>query len=74
MAQLDLINSYAALRADRLGEILAQMGAPTAFYSAIAFLHADRTPKTLELLGLALSFASVIELPLSNDSSSAEKF
>ena len=63
-AQLDLINSYAALRWDRGAEIYSQLGAPTAFYSTISFLHPTRTPRTLELLNLALGLASFIELPL----------
>jgi PAP2 superfamily len=55
--QLDYLDQYADLRADRASEILTQLGVPAPFFSSIAFLHPLRTPWTLELLFVALRLA-----------------
>ena len=59
--QLDFLDTYADLREDRASEIIAQMTPPVAFWSSIAYLHPDRTKKTLELLDAALGLANAVE-------------
>ena len=59
--QLDFLQQYADLREDRASEILAQLGPPFAFWSTVVYLHPDRTPWTLELLGVALRLANFAE-------------
>jgi membrane-associated phospholipid phosphatase len=61
MKQLDFLDTYADLREDRASEILAQMTPPVAFWSSIAYLHPDRTKKTLELLDAALGLVAAVE-------------
>ena len=61
-AQLLLVDQYAALREDRANEILAQLSPPLASWSAIVNLHPARKKKTLELLDVALRFATVVEM------------
>ncbi len=60
--QLAFLEQYATLRPDREAEILAQLGMPTAFLSSIAFLRADRSRWTLELLGAAYRLAGFVEM------------
>jgi membrane-associated phospholipid phosphatase len=62
--QLDLVNQYADLRSDRSAEILAQLNAPTAFFSSIVALDISRFPRTLELLNatLRLAYSVVIQI------------
>jgi hypothetical protein len=48
--QLKYLHDYAELRPDRGAEVIAQLGHPTPFLAAIAFLHPERTRWTLELL------------------------
>jgi membrane-associated phospholipid phosphatase len=55
--QLDYLDRYADLRADRAAEILAQLGHPTPFLASIAFLDSERTRWTLELLYVAIELA-----------------
>ncbi len=57
--QLKFLDTYADLREDRASEIIAQMTPPVAFWSSIAYLHPDRTKKTLELLDAALRLVDV---------------
>ncbi len=49
--QLVQIIAWADLRADRQGEILAQIGDVFSFFQTIAFLDWARTPMTMELIG-----------------------
>jgi PAP2 superfamily len=42
----------------RMSEILTQVTPPIAYWSAVVPLHPDRTPKTLELMHLALSLGT----------------
>jgi hypothetical protein len=60
--QLDLVEGYTDLREDRAAEVLAQLGPPTAFWSAIVNLHPDHKRWTLELIDAALRFANLIEM------------
>jgi hypothetical protein len=55
--QLDYLDQYTDLRPDRAPEILAQLGHPTPFLAAIAFLDPARTRWTLELLYVAIELA-----------------
>jgi hypothetical protein len=59
-AQFDLVKSYAEIRGDRASEIVAQMQPQVPFWSAAVHMHPSHTPKTLELVELALGFASII--------------
>lgn len=51
--QLDTVATYADLRLDRVTEIVAQVGSTVPFFAGLANLSPDKTPWTLELLGLA---------------------
>jgi hypothetical protein len=55
--QLRLVDSYAALRAERSSEILAQVVPQITSWSSIASLSPDAHRYTLELLGIGLRFA-----------------
>ena len=58
--QFALVRSYAEIRSDRAAEIIAQMRPQVPFWSAAVHMHPSHTPKTLELVELALGFASVM--------------
>ncbi|MCU0920564.1 MAG: phosphatase PAP2 family protein [Burkholderiaceae bacterium] len=60
--QLDILASWADLRAERNGEILAQLSPPLAFWSSIENLRPDRHRATLELLWAALRLANHVEM------------
>jgi hypothetical protein len=62
--QLALVASYADLREDRGGEILAQLVPPIAFWSSVANLHPARNRWTIELLDTALQLAMFVEMRL----------
>ncbi|HZB36595.1 MAG TPA: phosphatase PAP2 family protein [Beijerinckiaceae bacterium] len=62
--QLHLVHAYADLRPDRAAEILSQLSATTVFVGSIAYLHPDRTPKTLELIATAFRLANLVEMRL----------
>jgi membrane-associated phospholipid phosphatase len=53
-AQLELVERYAAIRADRAHEIVSQMALPLGFLGLINWLSMSKTPKTLELLMAAV--------------------
>jgi hypothetical protein len=58
--QLEHVHQQADLREDRASEILAQVGLPIPFWTAIVNLHPTRTAKTLELLETALRLANFV--------------
>lgn len=60
--QLDLVANYAELREDRGAEVLAQTGGGPAFWASIVGLSAHRHKYTLELLDLAMSLATHVEM------------
>ncbi|MDI1273581.1 phosphatase PAP2 family protein [Polaromonas sp.] len=60
--QLDLVANYAELRKDRGAEVLAQMNGGAAFWASIVGLTAHRHKYTLELLDLAMSLATHVEM------------
>jgi membrane-associated phospholipid phosphatase len=60
--QLDFLDQYSDLRADRATEILCELGPQYAFWSSIVYLHPDRTKKTIELLDAALRLANFVEM------------
>lgn len=62
--QLTLVANYADLRQDRMPEILAQLGTPTEFLRAIAYIEPARTPFTIELLATAHWLANFVEMRL----------
>ncbi|MEP7329239.1 MAG: PA-phosphatase, partial [Betaproteobacteria bacterium] len=66
LAQLDLVNGWADLRADRAREILAQTAPQYAFWGSVVPLYQARHPRTLELLHLALSLAKCAEMNFKN--------
>ena len=61
-SQVRLVESYAELREERANEILSQLTPQWAFWNSAANLRLDRRPKTMELIGLALSLASFVEM------------
>lgn len=60
--QAKLVAGYAELRAERASEILAQLTPQWAFWNSAANLRLDQRPRTQELMSLALSLASIIEM------------
>ncbi len=56
LEQLDFLDTYADLRADRAPEIVGQLGVPEAFFGSIAYIHPDRNKWTMELIYTALRF------------------
>jgi membrane-associated phospholipid phosphatase len=62
--QLDLIESYAHIRADRAHEIVAQIFVPFGFFSSIAWLHPDRRKFTIEFLMLVFRLCAFAHLPM----------
>ncbi len=62
LKQLDLVNGYADLRADRAREIVAQMSPQYAFWGSVVPLYPARHPYTLELVGMVLRLAKYAEM------------
>jgi membrane-associated phospholipid phosphatase len=60
--QLPLVQSWAALREERMAEILTQIDHQVAFIAAITGLKADRHRWTWEWLGAALSLVIAVEV------------
>jgi hypothetical protein len=60
--QLEFVNTYAELRDDRGGEILAQIDGCADFVSSVIGLTAHRHKYTAELLNLAMSLAAHVEM------------
>ena len=60
--QLALVLSWAELRQERAAEILAQIDNQFAFLGAVVYLHPARTPRTFELLGIAIQMAVNVEM------------
>jgi hypothetical protein len=60
--QLKLMVGWADLRAERCGEIVAQMSPAIAYWSSVANLHPQRNRNTLELLSAALRLANHVEM------------
>ena len=50
--QTSLVANYSDLRADRMGEIMAQLGFPTPYFASIAGIQSEMHAKTIELLGV----------------------
>jgi hypothetical protein len=59
-SQLRHVIDYAEIRTDRASEIVVQMHPQVPFWSAAVHIHPAHTPKTLEMIELALGFASII--------------
>jgi hypothetical protein len=59
--QLAKVRDYADLRADRVNEVLAQIGPLARFLGSIAFLRPERSQYTLELLHAAHRFIYYVE-------------
>jgi membrane-associated phospholipid phosphatase len=62
--QLKLVQSYAALRAERTAEILAQVVPQAAHWSSIAALSQEHHRYTWELIGFGLRFAMMMVMRL----------
>jgi hypothetical protein len=62
--QLQLVQSYSALRAERTSEILAQVVPQAAHWSSIAALSPERHRFTWELIGFGLRFAMMMVMQL----------
>ena len=61
-SQLPIVASWAELREDRASEILVQMTPQLPFWTSVVNLNPSRTSKTLEIIDLALAFASTVVL------------
>ncbi len=61
--QVQMVVDYAALRSERLQEIVTEIGIPVQYWAAIMDLNPTTTPYTLELLALGYAFASAITQP-----------
>lgn len=66
LKQLDLVNGYADLRADRAREIAAQKAPQFAFWGSVLPLYPARHRRTLELMRLALRLAKFAEMNFKN--------
>ncbi len=62
--QLQLVESFAALRAERSAEILTQVVPQTSHWSAVAMLGPDRHRYTWELIGVGLRFVAMMTMRL----------
>jgi len=60
--QLALVLSWAELRQERAAEILAQIDNQFPFLASVLYLHPTRTPRTFELLAIAIQMAVNIEM------------
>jgi membrane-associated phospholipid phosphatase len=60
--QVQKVESWADLREDRASEILTQLTPQFMYWNAIAHLNLQLRPATLELINLALAFASMVEM------------
>jgi PAP2 superfamily len=60
--QTKLVESWAELREERLTEIVSQLTPQFAFWEAITHAKLERRPKTLELMWLAITLTSYIEM------------
>jgi len=60
--QLQLVSNYSALREDRGAEVLAQANGAGAFWASIIGLTTHRHKYTIELLDLAMSLATHVEM------------
>jgi membrane-associated phospholipid phosphatase len=59
-SQIPIVASWAELREDRASEIVAQMRPQFPFWAAAVHLDNTQTPHTLQVIELALAFASTI--------------
>jgi hypothetical protein len=62
--QLKFLDQYADLREDRACEILSQASTSAAFLASVAYLHPDRTKRTIELIDAAVRLAMYVEMRL----------
>ncbi|WP_309683670.1 phosphatase PAP2 family protein [Polaromonas sp.] len=60
--QVKKVLSWADLREERTAEIIAQLDPQFAFWGSVVYLHPSRTPRTLELMNIALLLAVNVEM------------
>jgi hypothetical protein len=60
--QLKKVLSWADLREERAAEIVEQIDPQFAFWGSVVYLHPSRTPRTLELMNMALLLAVNVEM------------
>jgi len=60
--ELAAVLAFAELREDRTAEILTQIDSQLAFWSSIVQMRSDSTPKTYELLNVALQVSVFVEM------------
>lgn len=60
--QVKKVLSWADLREERAAEIVAQIDPQFAFWGSVVYLHPSRTPRTLELMNIALLLAVNVEM------------
>jgi len=63
-SQVPLVKSWAALREERAAEIVAQIDNQFAFLASVLYLHPARTPRTFELLAIAIQMTVHVEMRL----------
>ena len=62
MQQLDLVATYSELREDRAAEVLSQLHGGSAFWASIIGMTSHRHRYTAELVDLAMSLATHVEM------------
>ena len=60
--QVKKVLSWADLREERALEIVSQLDPQFAFWGSVVYLHPSRTPRTLELMNVALLLAVNVEM------------
>lgn len=60
--QIKKVLSWADLREERAAEIVAQIDPQFAFWASVVYLHPSRTPRTLELINMAMLLAVNVEM------------
>jgi membrane-associated phospholipid phosphatase len=65
--EIAAVLAFAQLRDDRTAEILTQIDSQLAFWASIVQIRPDLTPKTYELLNVALQLAIFVEMRFKSD-------
>ena len=68
--QLKYLKTHANLRAERQGEIIAQLGDLTSYYASLGFLHQERTKWSFVLLEAVQRITAMLEYRIKHHCSS----
>ena len=63
-AQMETVHQWCELRAERLQEIITQIGIPLQYWTSVVDLNPTTHPFTLQFLHLGLAFASYVNQPI----------